>query len=280
MLNVSKIIRSLISIAFVSTVHAATLCAAQLTYHSIGTKDGLASMFVLTLHQDANGFIWVGTYNGVSILGGNNAQVLYPERQELKDLQGSCVENIQSTDNGQVWIQNNFGMHLWDPRHNGLQHFYEAKGDNRCTVSPVGDVVVFTQQKGFLYFNKVKRQFLPLVVEHISWDDYLYMSIDRESRLTLFTRDERITYKLITDDEGSVTTELMIRGASATHSYPATISSSSTPTTGFSKPTLSATTPTTASRSANRYSTGDASAPSSATDETSSSRSRSMVLSA
>jgi len=35
MLNVSKIIRSLISIAFVSTVHAATLCAAQLTYHSI-----------------------------------------------------------------------------------------------------------------------------------------------------------------------------------------------------------------------------------------------------
>lgn len=213
MLNVIKIIRSLISIAFVSTVHAATLCAAQLTYHSIGTKDGLASMFVLTLHQDANGFIWVGTYNGVSILGGNNAQVLYPERQELKDLQGSCVENIQSTDDGQVWIQNNFGMHLWDPRHNGLQHFYEAKGDNRCTVSPVGDVVVFTQQKGFLYFNKVKRQFLPLVVEHISWDDYLYMSIDRESRLTLFTRDERITYKLITNDEGSVTTELMQRQA-------------------------------------------------------------------
>lgn len=210
MLNVSKIIRSLL-IAFVSTAHAASLCAAQLTYNSIGTKDGLASMFVLTLHQDANGFIWVGTYNGVSILGGNNAQVLYPERQELEDLQGSCIENIQSTDDGQVWIQNNFGMHLWDPRHNGLQHFYEAKGDNRCAVSPVGDVVVFTQQKGFLYFNKVKRTFVPLDIEVIPWGDYLCMSIDRESRLTLFTRDERITYKLPADDSGSVTPELIQR---------------------------------------------------------------------
>ncbi len=180
-------------------------------YRTIDLRNGLASMFVLTLHQDADGLIWAGTYNGVSLLGGNNSEVLFPDRSEIRELAGSCVENIMSTDDGQLWIQNNFGLHLWN-RHTGvLEHHFEAQGGNHCAVSPKGDVVAFTSRGGFLYYNKVKHYFYPLALDRFSYYDCIYMSIDSVSRLTLFTHDERITYQLIEKEDGVVTAELWQR---------------------------------------------------------------------
>lgn len=180
-------------------------------YRSIDLRNGLASMFVLTLHQDADGLIWAGTYNGVSLLGGNNSEVLFPERTELRELAGSCVENIKSTDDGQLWIQNNFGLHLWN-RHTGvLEHHFEAQGGNHCAVSPKGDVVAFTSRGRFLYYNKVKHYFYPLALDRISYYDCIYMDLDTLSHLTLFTNDERITYRLKEGEDGVVTAELWQR---------------------------------------------------------------------
>lgn len=180
-------------------------------YRTIDLRNGLASMFVLTLHQDADGFIWAGTYNGVSVLAGNNSEVLFPDRPELKELDGSCVENIQSTADGKIWFQNNSGIHLWD-RHSGVtEHHHEAQGGNKFALSPKGGVVVFTTRHTLLYYNKVEKHFFPLNVEAGNYFDCRYMEIDSLSRLIIYNRDELIVYQLTENENDGTLKASLIR---------------------------------------------------------------------
>ena len=181
-------------------------------YRTIDLHDGLASMFVLTLHQDADGIIWAGTYNGLSLLGGNNSEVIFPQHPHIKALAGSIVENIQSTDEGMLWIQNNFGMHLWNRVTGELEHHPEAQGGNRCAVSSKGDVVVFTSRRGFLFYNHVAHLFQPLDIESESYSDCRHLSLDSLGRLTLYTSVERVAYQLNPPAaDGIITAQLLSR---------------------------------------------------------------------
>lgn len=189
-----------------------SLSAAQLNFRSVGTRDGLASMFVLTVHQDDEGFIWAGTYNGVSLLGGNNSQVLYPSRPEIASLAGSIVYHIQSTTDAKVWFQSNIGMHLWDRTRGVMEHHPEARGGNVCAISPHGDAVVFSSRSGLLYYNKVERTFLPLTSERLNYDECLLMSLDTLQHLTIFATNEKIVWQLATNDaDGTVSAQLKER---------------------------------------------------------------------
>ena len=193
-----------------------TMYAFRPGYRTVDIRDGLASMFVLTLHQDADGFIWAGTYNGVSLLGGNNSQVLFPDRHELESLSGTIVESIQSTEDGQFWIQNNFGLHMWNRRTGEMEHHIEAQGGNRCAVSPKGDVVAFSSRRGFLAYNAMKHYFDPLTIDTIPYGNYRYMRIDSLHHLTIYTITERLTYELHTAaNDGAVSATLLRREAHA-----------------------------------------------------------------
>ena len=204
-------IRSLACI-FLCLGFCTTASAYNHVYRTIDLHDGLASMFVLTLHQDADGIIWAGTYNGLSLLGGNNSEVIFPQHPHIKALAGSIVENIQSTDDGMLWIQNNFGMHLWNRVTGELEHHPEAQGGNRCAVSSKGDVVVFTSRRGFLFYNHVAHLFQPLSIEEASYSDCRHLSLDSLGRLTLYTSVERMTYQLGTPAaDGTVTAQLLSR---------------------------------------------------------------------
>ena len=180
-------------------------------HRCVDIHDGLTSMFVLSLHQDAEGFIWAGTYNGLSILAGNNSEVLTQHVPLSRMLAGSIIENIQSTDDGAMWVQTNFGMYLWDRRTNKLAHYPEAQGGNRCAVSPEGDVVVFTSRRGFLYYNKKVNAFKPLAMDSLQYLDCRSMCFDEEGRLTLYMYSERLDYELTTADDGTVTATLLQR---------------------------------------------------------------------
>ena len=76
------------------------LCAALLRANGqdvrvSDSRSGLTSNYVMSLYQDNNGYLWAGTYTGLSILGGNNEHVIYSDRAEVRSLAGSMVLDIQ-----------------------------------------------------------------------------------------------------------------------------------------------------------------------------------------
>ena len=159
----------------------------------------------MSLYQDNNGYLWAGTYTGLSILGGNNEHVIYSDRAEVRSLAGSMVLDIQGTKDGVHWIRSNMGVYRWDMENHSFRRFSEFYGNCRMAVSPMGDVVVMSPQTGCFFYNKGEERFRPLAVEHIDLDDLLFMGVDSTLTLTLMTRKELVHYTLEKEKSGMLT---------------------------------------------------------------------------
>lgn len=82
-----------------------------------GTGDGLPQQQVLALHQDQDGYLWVGTYSGLGRFNGREFKVF----STADGLAGNSVQAIASSADRQVWVGSTRGLCSLKP---GGTHFH------------------------------------------------------------------------------------------------------------------------------------------------------------
>lgn len=77
---------------------------------NIDTDQGLSQSSVLTIHQDQQGFIWLGTRDGLTMYDGYNTQVYKNIIEDSESIGGNIIYDIHSEENNNVWIAHNKGL--------------------------------------------------------------------------------------------------------------------------------------------------------------------------
>lgn len=180
--------------------------AAGQTMRFVDTRNGLSSMFVLSLYQDVRGFVWAGTYSGLSILDGNGTSVAFADRPEVWAEAGVMVRSIDGAADGTVWMTTNFGLDCWDMTSGRREHHTEFTGAYRVAVGPRGDVVVLTPDKGYFAYNALQHRFQKLTAELVADRDVHAMSIDSAGLWRVITRTHTLEATLVTEADGRVVT--------------------------------------------------------------------------
>ena len=183
----------------------------SLTMRTVTSRDGLSSMFVMSLYQDSLGYMWVGTYNGVSILEGNNSKAMDMHGRLFTALNGHVVEGIQGGALGQLWFHSNFGLTAWQAGEQELRRYPEINGMYKFAVSSHNEVVAVSQERGLLFYNAQTRQFVPFSFENLRYADILAMSIDRERVWHVVTQTTLYEILLTTDGNGNIRPQLKKR---------------------------------------------------------------------
>jgi ligand-binding sensor domain-containing protein len=86
-------------------------------YRHFTEKDGLSDNRVQSVLHDRQGFVWVGTANGLNRYDGYNFKQYFPDRQHPE--RSVCSESIQGLKQdkaGQIWIATNNGLNCLDPK--------------------------------------------------------------------------------------------------------------------------------------------------------------------
>ena len=174
------------------------------TVRTVDSRDGLASMFVLSVYQDVRGFVWAGTYSGLSILDGNGTSVAFADRPEVWAEAGVMVRSIDGAADGTVWMTTNFGLDCWDMTLGRREHHTEFTGAYRVAVGPRGDVVVLTPDKGYFAYNALQHRFQNLTAELVADRDVHAMSIDSAGLWRVITRTHTLEATLVTEADGRV----------------------------------------------------------------------------
>ena len=195
--------------------YAISLDLAAVNLRSVNSRNGLSSMFVFSLHQDSIGFIWAGTYNGVSILEGYNSSVAETGMSGLRRLSGSIVEEIQDGKEGHIWIHSNFAFCCWNISDGELSQFPEINGSYKFAVSPEDEVVVCSRERGLMYYNKKSDQFTPFSFQNLRYSEILYMHIDNRHRWIVVTHTHTIIVHIKEQEDGSLEFE-----AESEHAHP------------------------------------------------------------
>lgn len=93
----------------------------------ISNIDGLSNSAVLSLYQDHDGFLWLGTCDGLNLYDGLEFHPLI--FAEGKSLSGNLIENILETENGTLWVQTNYGLDKLDKYKKKLKAIPNSRED-------------------------------------------------------------------------------------------------------------------------------------------------------
>ena len=80
-------------------------------------EDGLRQSSILALYQDSNGFIWIGTEDGLHKYDGYEFKIFIHqpgEHGEQQSISNNSVNCIEQDSFGNLWIGTDFGLNLLD----------------------------------------------------------------------------------------------------------------------------------------------------------------------
>lgn len=174
------------------------------TSHSVNVRQGLSSMFVLSVYQDCRGYIWAGTYSGLSILDGNGNLTAFTDRPELKAEAGAMVLDIGGTDDGTVWLNTNFGLDCWNIDTGRYEHHPQFSGNYHIAVGPKGQVVILSRNHKLYAYNACLHSFLQLKTDPVSEKGLHAMNIDATGMLRLVTDTCTLEYQLEAEADGHI----------------------------------------------------------------------------
>ena len=99
-----------------------------MTISSFSIKDGLSQASVTCFEQDSDGFIWVGTRDGLNRFDGYSFEVIRHQIRDSTSLSHNFITDIEEDDQGNLWVGTIFGLNIMNKRSfrsRALYHWFE-----------------------------------------------------------------------------------------------------------------------------------------------------------
>jgi len=122
MINTVKVILLLLTICFAFLSTPALANNDNLFLQHLSVKDGLSQASVQDVFQDREGFMWIGTENGVNIYDGYRFRVLPGPNENFEN---NGVYRITQDQEGLIWLIASHGLFTYNKKTDQYQHILE-----------------------------------------------------------------------------------------------------------------------------------------------------------
>lgn len=91
-------------------------------FEQITTTQGLSQNYITCIQQDSQGFIWIGTTNGVNKYDGYRMREYYSIPNDIHSLKGNYISTIYNDSSERLWIGTNNGVCCYQPQTDNFEH--------------------------------------------------------------------------------------------------------------------------------------------------------------
>ena len=156
----------------------------------------------MSICQDHNGFLWIGTYDGINRYDGYGFKVFHNVIDDSTSLATNTIYSIEEDENRRIWVDGQKGLSIYNVltskfskvRYTALSGSLESLQDNVHLVKAVnpGCMLVATQHEGLLVFENGagKGLQIPLNSRHSVNYDVTGLEQDPDHRLWIFVQHE------------------------------------------------------------------------------------------
>jgi signal transduction histidine kinase/DNA-binding response OmpR family regulator/ligand-binding sensor domain-containing protein len=111
-------------------IHINVYAQAPLGYESISATQGLSQGMVYDILQDKEGFIWVGTKDGLNRYDGYNFKVFTNDPYNVKTLSSNSINKLFEDSKGRIWVgTENEGLNIYDKKSGDFFRIVQGKKD-------------------------------------------------------------------------------------------------------------------------------------------------------
>lgn len=127
----------------------------QIDFEKYQVEDGLSQNSILALLQDRNGYIWIGTEDGLNRFDGYSFKKFFQHGNDSVGLYNDYIWSLLESKDGKIWIGHSNGVSYYDPEVNRFKNVVIE--DNLLIVSSYedahGDLWFGSAGKGLLKLN-------------------------------------------------------------------------------------------------------------------------------
>jgi signal transduction histidine kinase/ligand-binding sensor domain-containing protein/DNA-binding response OmpR family regulator len=102
-----------------STLSASDL---SLNFSNLSLKDGLQNLNIKAILQDHQGFLWIGTEDGLHKYDGYNFRVYYNDIDDKSSIKNNNINGIIEDESKKLWIGTDRGLELYDRSNDSFIH--------------------------------------------------------------------------------------------------------------------------------------------------------------
>ncbi len=95
----------------------------KIRFERLGIEEGLSQNAVLAIAQDTQGFLWIGTEDGLNKYDGYQFTVYKHDPDDPTSLIDNYVSEILVDRNGEIWIGTRSGLERYDPSSGSFIHY-------------------------------------------------------------------------------------------------------------------------------------------------------------
>ena len=176
--------------------------ARELPVRYLGIEQGLSNNAVMSICQDHNGFLWIGTYDGLNRYDGYGFKVFHNVIDDSTSLATNTIYSIEEDENRYIWVGGQKGLSIYNVltskfskvRYTSLSGSLEKLQDNVHIVKAVypGCILVATQHNGLLVFKNGAANGLQISINDQHSGDYDVTGLEQtpDHRLWIFVQHE------------------------------------------------------------------------------------------
>ena len=153
----------------------------------LSNKDGLSNSAILSMCQDRERFIWIGTADGLNLYNGIDIKIFKPGNSLSGHLSGNLIEEIWESEQDIIWINTNHGLNRFNKKSQHTEQFNEFKGKYYCAQTSSNDFFVIYENDYIHYFNRDRNVFTPIDYPWIKINDIRKIFIDSNNVLWVIT---------------------------------------------------------------------------------------------
>lgn len=175
------------------------LCLSFETYGQFGfqnpkilnTDNGLGHNWVHSLDQDQNGFIWLGTDNGLYRFDGTQLKAFTPDTKDATSISHSRIYDVfEDKETSEIWVGTSMGLSIYNPKTENFRTYHpDASNPNSLTDDIVryiykdrqGQFWLSCWTKGIVKYNKEKDHFEPTYFDFSKKNQISHVSFEQEA---------------------------------------------------------------------------------------------------
>jgi ligand-binding sensor domain-containing protein len=137
-------------ILYVCSLQAHAQNFPELKFEHLTTKDGLSSNSITSITEDKQGFMWIGTINGLNRYDGYRFKQYYHSNTDSNSLVNNGVQSITCDTKGRLWISTEDGVSCFIPAENRFINF-SAKFKKAQQLKINNSVHFYEDEKGVIW---------------------------------------------------------------------------------------------------------------------------------
>ncbi|MFD2915001.1 hybrid sensor histidine kinase/response regulator transcription factor [Psychroserpens luteus] len=142
------------------------LHAQDYTFYHYGLDDGLSQETVRSILKDENGFLWLGTQDGLNRFDGTSFKVYKNQKKDSLSISGNFINTLVEDNNNNIWIgTNDNGICIYDSNLNSFKKTIIKKG-NCTSLSKMsnGSIIATILNQGIVVFEKKNDNYHPFII--------------------------------------------------------------------------------------------------------------------